>query len=129
MTKKTGSLLVSKYPALLSVPELAAYLSIKTKTLYAKIEAGEIPHYRIGRLVRFRLDEINAWLEGCRKDSSLISNKHKGKVSRTRLKLNDQISTLIAKTIDEEQEKYYISDHGKSDRIEDLRREVNNGTF
>ncbi len=45
----------------LTIRELADYLSIKTSNLYSKI--AEIPHYRIGRLLRFRKGEIDAWIE------------------------------------------------------------------
>ena len=113
---------------LLTVPELSAYLGIKAKTLYAKIEAGEIPHYRLGRLIRFRLDEINAWLEGCRKDISQTAGQSQSrKRKKPSRRSNDHISTIIAKTIDGEREKYYASEYGKSDRIEGLGKEVNNG--
>ena len=125
MTTTTGSLLVQQHPIFLSVPELSAYLGIKTKTIYAKIEAGEIPHYRIGRLVRFRLDEINAWLESCRNNKIPTAEpcviKNRKKSSR---KSSDHLSTIITKTIDEEREKYYTSNHRKSDRIEGLGKEV-----
>lgn len=129
MTTTTGSMLVPQYSALLSVPELSAYLGIKTKTIYAKIEAGEIPHYRIGRLVRFRLDEINSWLESCKKSKAPAVEPRVIKEKKTiPRKSSGFIATIIAKTIDEEKEKYYSSNHGKSDRIEDLRKETSNGT-
>jgi len=130
MTTTTDSMLAQPYPAFLSVPELSAYLGIKTKTLYAKIEAGEIPHYRIGRLVRFRLDEINAWLESCRNNAPQ-STEHGKSIRRERPyrpRSNDHVSAIIAKTIDEEHEKYYPSNHEKSGRIEDFGKEVQDGT-
>jgi excisionase family DNA binding protein len=64
---------------LLTITELAFYLNVKTKTLYAKVESGEIPHYRIGRLVRFRLDEIDAWLGGCRSKNRQAAKTHEQK--------------------------------------------------
>ncbi|NLW36664.1 MAG: helix-turn-helix domain-containing protein, partial [Syntrophorhabdus aromaticivorans] len=36
----------------LTIQQVADYLSIKPSSLYSKI--AEIPHYRIGRLLRFR---------------------------------------------------------------------------
>ena len=123
----SSSTLVEHSP-LLSVPELSAYLGIKSKTLYAKIEAGEIPHYRIGRLVRFRLDEINLWLESCRKqinpvpDPIRVRKRRKPSFGST-----GQVSAVVAKAIDEQRDKYYASDHGKSDRIEGLGKEADCG--
>jgi excisionase family DNA binding protein len=117
-----------EHSPLLSVPELSAYLGIKSKTLYAKIGAGEIPHYRIGRLIRFRLDEINGWLEGCKNSKAPAVEPRVIKARKTiSRKSSGFISTIIAKTIDGEKEKYYSSNHGKSDRIEGLGKEADNG--
>ena len=115
---------------LITVPKLSEYLHIKEKNIYAKVEAGEIPHYRIGRLIRFRLDEIEAWLETCRNQKGQVteqstSRKRKAPSRRS----SDHISALITKAIDEEREKYYDSGYGKSDRIEDLGKEAHNGTI
>ena len=44
------------------IRRVSQYLGIKRSTLYAMIEKKEIPHYRIGRLARFRQAEIDAWL-------------------------------------------------------------------
>jgi len=121
----SGQTIAPQHPMLLSVPELSAYLNIKPKTLYAKTEAGEIPHYRIGRTIRFRLDEINAWLEGCRKHihqaPEQVGVRKKRKSSRC------QISAIVAKAIDEQHDKYYDSSYGKSDRIEGLGKEADSG--
>ena len=40
----------------LNIDELSQYLGLKKSLLYSYVEAGEIPHYRIGRLLRFKLD-------------------------------------------------------------------------
>ena len=44
------------------IKRVSPYLGMKRSTLYAMIERKEIPHYRIGRLARFRQAEIDAWL-------------------------------------------------------------------
>ena len=48
---------------LMSVQELAAYLDIPVKTIYAWRYHGEGPRgFRIGRHVRFRWHDVEAWL-------------------------------------------------------------------
>lgn len=115
---------------LLTVSELSEYLCVKEKTLYAKVEAGEIPHYRIGRLIRFRLDEIEAWLETCRNQKGQVTEQSTPRKRKaTSRNSNGYINAIIAKAIDQERDKYYDSGHGKSDRIEDLGKEAHNGTI
>ena len=116
---------------LLTISEVAAYLNIKQKSIYAKVSAGEIPHYRIGRLIRFRLDEIDKWLEGCSKQNQPDASGHKVRGNRRRLskRSNDHFSKIITKTIDAETNKYYSVNHGKSDRIKGPRKEINNGSI
>lgn len=43
--------------------EAAKHLGYALGTLYNKVTAGEIPHRRIGRTLRFRLSELDAWVE------------------------------------------------------------------
>ena len=45
----------------LTIHALSTYLGIKPKTLYARIK--EIPHYKVGRLIRFRKEDVDAWME------------------------------------------------------------------
>jgi excisionase family DNA binding protein len=116
---------------LLTISEVAAYLSIKQKTIYAKVEAGEIPHYHIGRLIRFRLDEVNAWLDGCKKENKpgVEQKRIKNNRKKSSSKSNGHFDKIVGNIIDEETNKYYSSNHGKSDRIEGLGKEVNNGSI
>lgn len=110
---------------LLSIEELSVYLCIKAKTLYAKVEAGDIPHYRVGRLIRFRLDEINTWLEGCRGQGQSTSKHSKPPQKRlSSPESKDHMSAIVAKVIDQEHKDYYDSAYGKSDRIAGLKKEA-----
>jgi len=110
---------------LLTISDISEYLSIKTKTIYAKVEAGEIPHYRIGRLIRFRKEEIDDWLIGCRKENKPVVDPQKTVRRRKSSKRStDNFSKIIRKTIDDETGKYYPDNYGKSDRIKGLKKEV-----
>lgn len=114
---------------LLTISEVAAYLNIKQKSIYAKVSAGEIPHYRIGRLIRFRIDEINVWLEDCKNQPNVEHQKIKSKRRKSSKQSTDHFSKIITKTIDAETDKYYSVNHGKSDRIKGPRKELNNGSI
>jgi len=55
---------MSKPRRLIDIKMLSEKLSIKVKTLYHLVHKGEIPHYKIGRLVRFDEDVVDGkWLE------------------------------------------------------------------
>ena len=56
-------------PTLLTIQQLSDYLSIKRSTLYAWVERGFIPHYKMNRLIRFKKEEIDTWLEDLKKAS------------------------------------------------------------
>ena len=43
---------------LLTVLQLAEALQVSDDTVYRKAAAGEIPNYRVGRQLRFRLEEV-----------------------------------------------------------------------
>ena len=47
---------------LVTVRELAAHLAVSESWLYQQVEHGRIPHYRIGRAVRFDPAAITEWL-------------------------------------------------------------------
>ena len=50
---------------LIDIKSLSEILSIKPNTLYAWVELGKIPHYKLNEgkgAVRFSIEEINNWL-------------------------------------------------------------------
>lgn len=51
---------------MLSPKELAVVLGISLETLYVWTAQRRIPHIKIGRLVRFKLDEVKKWLDAKR---------------------------------------------------------------
>ncbi|MDA3831868.1 MAG: helix-turn-helix domain-containing protein [Spirochaetales bacterium] len=47
----------------LSVDEIAAYLGIKRDTVYRWISERNMPGHKIGRLWKFRKEEVNEWVK------------------------------------------------------------------
>lgn len=58
----------------LNIGELSQYLGIKKSNLYSKVERKEIPFYRFGRLIMFKKDEVDTFMEKCnlRKEAKRI---------------------------------------------------------
>ena len=50
----------------LSTQAAAARLGITTRTLYRFIDQGELPAYRMGRVIRLKGDEVDAFIEKSR---------------------------------------------------------------
>ncbi len=48
---------------LLDVPQAAAHLAISPKTIYKWVHLRRIPYVRVGRLVRFRVSDLDDWIE------------------------------------------------------------------
>lgn len=47
---------------LLTADQVAQLLQVKRSWVYAETRAGRIPHVRLGRYVRYRLDAIEVWV-------------------------------------------------------------------
>ncbi len=108
------------------IKDLSIYLKVKVKTLYAMLQ--EIPHYRIGKLIRFRKVEIDNWLEGKTpkiRDSKSEANSKKRKPLE---KGNIHIDNLVRKAIDQTKEEGYNPKYGKPDHVKGLKgKEVGRG--
>ncbi len=50
---------------LFDVEEIAEYLGVKICTVYPWVSNQEIPHVKIGRLTKFDLGQIDAWILEC----------------------------------------------------------------
>jgi excisionase family DNA binding protein len=46
----------------LSVDEIAAYLGIKPHTVYKWVVRKQMPGYRMGRLWKFRKEDVDQWV-------------------------------------------------------------------
>lgn len=55
--------------------EVAAYLRCSSSTVRRMVRRGQIPHYRFGKLVRFRLSEIERWLVLHHEGSGLLRGR------------------------------------------------------
>ncbi len=48
---------------LLTVEEIADYLRVKPSTIYQWTHQRFIPHVKLGNRVRFRLSQVDRWIE------------------------------------------------------------------
>lgn len=48
----------------LSVDEIAVYLGIQRGTVYKWIDRKQMPAHKVGRLWKFRKEEIDQWVRG-----------------------------------------------------------------
>jgi excisionase family DNA binding protein len=46
----------------LSVDEIAAYLGVKRDTVYKWIDRKQMPAHKVGRLWKFKREEIDQWI-------------------------------------------------------------------
>ncbi len=57
----------------LSVDEIGAYLGIKRDTIYKWINEKGMPAHKIGRLWKFKKDEVDGWV---RSGGAAAGNEH-----------------------------------------------------
>ncbi len=76
----------------LDIKQISLYLNIKPSLTYALVESKEIPHYRVGRLIRFKKEEVDRWIEGHKVPG--FDTKHRAKrasrsLGQSRKKVDD----------------------------------------
>jgi len=94
------------YMALLTIHDVAQWLTVKPTTLYSWVAQGTIPHLKLGRLLRFDPDEVEAWLQNHRREGIPEPNP-----PRRRHGI-DNVDALIA----EAKRAVYTPCHGKPDQ-------------
>jgi len=48
---------------LLTVQEIAEYLGVQVSTIYQWTHQEFIPHVKLGKLVRFKIDTVDKWIK------------------------------------------------------------------
>jgi len=66
---------------LLTAAELAESLALSTSTVLDWFEAGRVPGFKLGRVVRFRESEVLAWLEAQRVGPRIDAGQQPARVS------------------------------------------------
>ncbi len=102
----------------LNIAALAERLLVKRSTLYTWAEQGMIPHLKLGRLLRFDPDEIEAWLQNYRRggipEPAAPRRRHGP----------DNVDVLIA----EAKRAVYTSCHGEPDQDRATRKGETHGS-
>jgi len=126
--RRTTANPVSLSPEFLGIKVVSQYLGIQPSTLYCLAEEQKIPHYRIGRLIRFKRSEIDAWMDGNKRaciDPEQAARKALGTVQKPKI----DIDRIVRKAIDGTRGQGYTTPHGKPDQVKGLGKEVKNGTL
>lgn len=63
----------------LSVGDICNYLGVSNDTVYRWIEKQDMPAHRVGRLWKFKKEQVDAWVEAGGADSDRVEeNKEEG---------------------------------------------------
>ncbi len=81
-----------------TIDEVSEYLGIKKSSLYSKVERKEIPHYRLGSLLRFKKCDIDSWMEKSKVEPLDFRKRTRGILRGTGSNTTD-IRTQVSKTI------------------------------
>ena len=104
--------------ALLTIQDVAQWLTVKPSTLYAWVAQRKMPALKIHGVIRFRRDDITAWLAECQ-----IEPPAPSRPADRRLR-SDDVDTLIARAKAE----VYTSCRGKPDQDRATRKGDTHGS-
>lgn len=65
-TNHSKQLTASVDTPLLTIDQLANHLQVPKSWIYERTRGNSIPHHRIGKYLRFDLEEIDRWIRGDR---------------------------------------------------------------
>ena len=77
---------------LVSIKTVADLLSVKHSTLYSWVHNRIIPYHKLNGLIRFDLDEIEAWIKAARHQPSPSFHRHEAN--------HGNIDKIVNKAID-----------------------------
>jgi excisionase family DNA binding protein len=101
---------------LVTIKEVSKYLTVKESTLYSWVHNGSIPFHKLNGLIRFDMDEVDAWVKASKKtvpNALLIQNK--GIISG--------VDSMVKKAIDSIKGNRYNPSNGKPGQMQGLRKE------
>jgi excisionase family DNA binding protein len=105
--------------ALLNVKKVSEWLPVMPSTVYVWVAEGKIPALKIQGVIRFRRDDIEAWLDGCQ-----LAPPTPPRPVERRQHGTDHIDALIARAKAEA----YTPSHGRSDQDRATRKGEHRGT-
>jgi len=111
----------------LTVPEVASILSVRQSTVYQWAKPGEIPHYRLGRIVRFKRKDLEVWIEGHRKDKDIGEERKATEILRAIGRGAQDIDRIIKKSIADTKENRYTPSLEKPGKDKGLGKEAEYG--
>jgi excisionase family DNA binding protein len=111
----------------MDVQKLSEYLEMKASTLYSLAEQKKIPHYKVGRLVRFKKSDIDLWMETNKKEVIDVSKAAKF-ILKTGRRPACEVNKVVKKAIDDVKGFVYTPSHGKPDQVKGLGKEVHDGS-
>ncbi len=112
----------------LDIQSLSQHLGIKVSTLYSLAAERKIPHYRVGRLIRFKKEDINLWMESQKEECADIP-KAARKIMRAAGKPARDINRVVKKAVADAKGRVYTASHGKPDQVKGLGKEGLDGTL
>jgi excisionase family DNA binding protein len=105
--------------ALLTIHDVAQWLTVKPSTLYAWIAQGKMPALKIHGVIRFRREDIEAWLAKCQLEPPTPA-RPADRRPRSRHDVDALIATAKAGV--------YTADRGKPDQDRATRKGETHGS-
>lgn len=65
------------------IEEVAAHLRVAKESIYRWVDSKGFPAHRVGRLLRFKLSEVDEWVTASGRDDSRASPSGRGKDARS----------------------------------------------
>jgi excisionase family DNA binding protein len=101
---------------LATIKDVSLFLCVKESTLYSWVHNGSIPFHKLNGLVRFDMDEIEAWIKSSRSVSFSLDIGPKKTAG-------PGIDRIIRQAIDGSKGKAYNPSNGKPGLHQGLRKE------
>ncbi len=101
---------------LVSIKIIADFLMVKPSTVYSWVHSRSIPFHKLNGLIRFDMDEIEAWVKSSKQQTP-------DRDFKTRKQPLQDIDDVVRKVIDGAKGNRYNPSNGKPGRHQGLREE------